>query len=62
MQVCVPDCYTDDAILAFAEKENPCGTTAGWAIRRAGDKLLNGAPERNPCQERMGFVHVMLDA
>lgn len=61
-QVCVPSTYTDSEVIAFAETANPCGTTNGWFIRHEGDPLLNGAPERQPCAEREGFVHVMLDA
>lgn len=60
-QVCVPDHWTDEQILWFTEMANPCGTSAGWQIRREGDKLLCGDPERQPCSDRPGFVHVMLD-
>lgn len=56
MQVCIPADRTDDAIRTFAEAENPSGTMNGWQIRRAGD------PERRPCHDRAGYVHVMLDA
>lgn len=62
MQVCVPADWTDEQVIAFAEKERPCGTINGWAIRRAGDEALHGAPERNPCADHGGFVHIMLDA
>lgn len=62
MQVCVPFNWSDEQVVAFAERENPCGTTAGWQIRREGHRLLNGAPERAACAERPDFVHVMLDA
>jgi hypothetical protein len=62
MQVCVPADFTDEAVKHFAETTNPCGTTTGWQIRREGDKSLAGYPERMPCKERAGFVHVMLDA
>ena len=54
--------WTDDEIVSFAEQEYPCGTTCGWVIRREGDKLLAGCPERNSCKTRKGFVHVVLDA
>jgi hypothetical protein len=61
MQVCVPKDWGNQQIIAFAEKENPCGTTNGWLIRKEGDNALKGMPERNQCSERGGFVHVMLD-
>jgi hypothetical protein len=62
MQVCVPVAWTDAAVKEFADRENPCGTTHGWQIRREGDDALAGKPERNPCADREGFVHIMLDA
>ena len=62
MQVCVPKEWTDEEALAFAERENPCGSSAGWGIRREGDYRHRGYPERNPCEERTGYVHIMLDA
>jgi hypothetical protein len=62
MQVCVPEGWTDDEVKALAEFDNPCGTTNGWGVRKAGSPLLAGAPERRPCADRPGFVHVMLDA
>jgi hypothetical protein len=52
MQVCVPASYTDEEILGIAGK---------GMIRRAGDPALRGDPERAPCQERVGCVHVMID-
>ena len=62
MQVCVPEDFTDEQVKEFADRENPCGTTHGWCIRRGGDRLLAGANERVKCAGRTGFVHVMLDA
>lgn len=61
-QVCIPAEWNDDQVAAFANREYPCGTQYGWQIRREGDKMLNGMPERNPCPRREGFVHVTLDA
>lgn len=61
MQVCVPSDWTDEQVSEFAESSYPCGTEAGWSIR----KKVEGNPdypERVPCQERDGFVHIMLDA
>jgi len=62
MQVCVPKDWTDEQVKEFADRENLCGTANGWSIRKEGDKLLNGAPERQPCEGRGGYVHIMLDA
>lgn len=63
MQVCVPADWTDDQVNEFAERENPCGTTHGWAIRRQGDEMLMGDNEREPCVGGPdGNVHIMLDA
>jgi hypothetical protein len=62
MQVCVPARWSDEQVLYFAGRENPCGTEGGWFIRRQGDGALNGADERTPCSERTGHVHIMLDA
>ncbi|MDD5207020.1 MAG: hypothetical protein PHS17_16465 [Desulfobacterales bacterium] len=62
MQVCVPEKWNDEQVVDFANRENPCGTTHGWQIRREGDRLLVGDKERVQCSERVGFVHIMLDA
>ena len=62
MQVCVPLEWSDDQVKGFADHENVCGTTLGWCIRRAGDPALQGSPERNPCAQRDGHMHIMLDA
>jgi hypothetical protein len=63
MQVCVPEEWTDEQIIAFAESKNPCGTGLGWTVR-TDEALLAGCPARNPCSKstRKGFVHVTLDA
>ncbi len=62
MQVCVPKHFTDDEVIAFAEKDNPCGTTGGWFIRKKGSERLKGLPERNPCEQREGCVHIIVEA
>jgi len=56
-QVCVPEDWTDQQVLDFTEKKNPCGTENGWRIRRE-------FPERVQCEHpaRVNFVHLMLDA
>lgn len=62
MQVCVPKGWTDKRVTDFANAMNPCGTSLGWTIRKEGRKDLLGDPERQPCTERKGYVHIMLDA
>ncbi len=62
MQVCVPEGCSDEEVKVFADAHNPCGTEKGWQVRKEGDAALAGAPERVPCAERDGFIHVMLDA
>jgi hypothetical protein len=62
MQVCVPEDWSDDQVLEYAERENPCGTQHGWQIRKEGDPALAGAPERNPCASQPGRMHITLDA
>lgn len=58
MQVCVPKDYTDEQVENFARIMT---ATARWSIRREGDKALAGDPERVPCEQRNGHVHIMLD-
>ncbi len=62
MQVCVPLAWIDEEVIGFANFQNLSGTSTGWQIRRTGDPALSGDPERVACEEREGFVHVMLDA
>lgn len=62
IQACVPETWTDEQVKGFVDSVYPCGTEAGWCIRREGDKLLSGDPERVPCKQRAGYVHIMLDA
>lgn len=62
MQVCVPESWSDDQAHDFAESKYPCGTEFGWHIRKQGSPFLKGAPERNACAERAGYVHITFDA
>lgn len=62
IQVCVPESWTDQQVVAFANGLNPSGTSLGWTIRRSGDDALSGDPERNPCSEKEQYVHIVLDA
>lgn len=61
-QVCVPKDWSDEQALTFVNMANPCGTKAGWSMRKQGSKYLGGASERVPCEGREGFVHIMFDA
>ena len=60
MQVCVPKDWSDDEVKAFADANNPSGLPQGWRIR-TDPGILDGCPERNPCDDHDGYVHVMLD-
>lgn len=61
-QVCVPAEWSDERVERFTNKTSMCGTDGGWKIRKTGSELLKGDPERVPCSDRPGFVHIMLDA
>jgi hypothetical protein len=60
MQVCVPEDWTDEQAEAFANRDNPAGTTRGWKLREATDPAQAGAPIRVKCRARDGHVHIML--
>ncbi len=62
MQMCVPADWPDDGVEAFANEQNPCGTSGGWHIRKTGDEALAGDQERVSCSQHRGFVHITLDA
>lgn len=62
MQVCVPEKWKNKNVVEFANTHNLCGTRNGWVIRKQGSKYLAGDKERVACEERKGFVHIMLDA
>lgn len=62
MQVCVPQHWTDEQVIDYAEQENPCGTEGGWHIRRVGDPALAGHPERVQCLTIDRRCHITLDA
>ncbi len=61
-QACIPRGWLDEQAKAFVDKENLCGTTHGWQLRKEGSPYLAGAPERQPCSTLPDFVHVMFDA
>jgi hypothetical protein len=62
MQVCVPWEWSDLEVERFAEYVNPCGTQAGWRLRKQGHSLLNGDNERVQCERYPHRCHIMLDA
>jgi hypothetical protein len=62
LHVCVPEGWTDDQIVKFANRERLCGTTNGWQIHREADYKDGEGHERVPCDGRVGYVHVILDA
>lgn len=62
MQVCVPETFTDEEVVDFANRLNPAGTGGGWQIRKEGSEYLAGDPERKRCEGgRDDCVHIMLD-
>ncbi len=60
IQCCVPKEYTDQQIIEFAERHNPCGTQHGWSVRKEGNCF--NSPERVECTKHKENVHVLLDA
>lgn len=60
MQVCVPESWNDEQVVGFANAANPSGIANKWFIR-TDPKLLAGDPIRQPCDDRAGHIHVMLD-
>lgn len=61
LQVCVPESFTDEQVEEHVNGVHPSGTIRGWRIRKEGEESLKGDPERNPCVERQGCVHIVLD-
>jgi len=59
MQVCVPDDWTEQAVIRFAEEQYP--RASGWRVERAGEGPLGGG-RRVPCAVRTGHVHIVLGA
>lgn len=58
MQICVPERWTDEQAVTFAETTNPSGTN-GWFVRKDKESLADDS-ERNPCILKPGFVHITL--
>lgn len=55
--MCVPKAWTDTQVEEFAEADSPCGTTAGWQVYKTGKD-----PERVDCEDRAGFIHIVVMA
>lgn len=61
MQVCVPKRWTNAAVAEFANRSAPTGIRSRWQVCKRGSSMLDGHPVRVPCEERKGFVHVVLE-
>ena len=61
IQVCVPHDWEDEQVTDFANQELPTGISSRWSIRKKGHALLQNDPERQPCDGRPNFCHIMLD-
>lgn len=61
MQVCVPAEWTDKEVEEFANAANPAGGDLTWSMVPADSEFLAGDPVRNPCAERVDYVHIMLE-
>jgi hypothetical protein len=57
IQVCVPADYTDEQVEEFANRNHPTGIDSPWKIT----EQLGDDPTRNPCSEREGMVHIVLE-
>ncbi len=62
IQLCVPETWTNEQILAFGETTRPCGTEYGWFIRPDGTPETSNTRERVQCELNSNNVHVILDA
>jgi hypothetical protein len=61
IQVCVPKTDTDEQVMDFANRVNPTGINSGWTIRREGDPVSQGDPERQQCSQYEENCHIVLD-
>ena len=57
--ICVPADWTDKQVLTWIADENPSGTDNGW-ITLDENEHPDGNPKRNPCNDRKGYVHMVL--
>jgi len=61
LQVCVPKSYTDKQATDFANQSHPTGINSKWVMRKEGNPDLQDDPERQQCQGRSDFCHIMFD-
>jgi hypothetical protein len=55
MQVCAVNDATEEEILKVANRQNPAGTTLGWAYIMRGDRF-----NPVPCDDNPGRTHYIL--
>lgn len=63
MQVCAVDDATDEEILAVCNRENPAGTSHGWAkVIREPDESFGQESNKAPvaCAEHSGRMHFLV--
>jgi hypothetical protein len=56
-QVCVPKTYTDEQVLDLVERQYEMR----GGVRREGDKMLGGDPERAQCTKYPENCHIVVD-
>ena len=51
-QVCVPESFSDEDAVEFLETQHPAGTSGGWFVSEELGRVQ--------CEDREGFVHIVL--
>jgi len=59
ISVCIPKDWTDQQVIDFVEADSPCGTADGWQPSARTEENCN---KRIPCEDREGYMHMVLDA
>ena len=54
MSLCVSKDWTNEQVIDFAEKNNPCGTTAGWQVHEALGRVK--------CSDKLDYIHIVVHA
>jgi hypothetical protein len=57
--VCVPKTWTDEQTLAFAETEDPAGTSGGWQFADPDPDVMSGEVSCQ-CPDEEGRIHRLL--